>query len=64
MGAEAWVTANASCSANIQNGEGVPTILLEHGFINGNYNLLNTDEKLKKIAEAASMLYKYCTKVK
>ena len=39
-------------SANIQNGEGVPTILLEHGYIRGDYNLLNTDEKLKQIAEA------------
>ena len=39
-------------SANIQNGEGVPTILLEHGFIRGDYNLLNTDAKLKQIAEA------------
>ena len=39
-------------SANIQNGEGVPTILLEHGYIRGDYDLLNTDEKLKQIAEA------------
>ncbi len=39
-------------SANIQNGEGVPTILLEHGFIRGDYNSFNSDEKLKKIAEA------------
>ena len=42
----------SSYSANIQNGEGVPTILVEHGYIRGDYNLLNTDEKLKKIAEA------------
>ena len=41
-----------SMSANIQNGEGVPAILLEHGFIRGDYNLLNTDAKLKQIAEA------------
>ena len=43
---------SASYSANIQNGEGVPTILLEHGFIRGDYNSFNSDEKLKRIAEA------------
>lgn len=40
--------------ANVQNGEGVPTILIEHAFIKGSdfVNFLNTDEKLQKIAIA------------
>ena len=40
-------------SANIQNGEGVPTVLIEHCFINNDdVNFINTDSKIKKIAEA------------
>lgn len=40
--------------ANVQNGEGVPTVLIEHCFIRGSdyNNFLNTDEKIKKLAIA------------
>lgn len=39
--------------ANIQNGEGVPAIIVEHCFINGSdYQFLNTEDKIKKLAEA------------
>lgn len=39
--------------ANIQNGEGVPAIIVEHCFINGSdYQFFNTEEKIKKLAEA------------
>ena len=42
-----------STSANVQNGEGVPTILVEHCFIRGNdYQYIDSDEDIKKIAEA------------
>ena len=40
-------------SANIQKGEGVPTVLIEHCYINNSdFNFINTDSKIKKIAEA------------
>ena len=38
--------------ANIQNGEGIPTILVEHCFIQEDYNFVDSDEDLKRIAEA------------
>lgn len=38
--------------ANIQNGEGIPTILVEHCFIQEDYSFIDSDEDLKKIAEA------------
>ena len=40
--------------ANVQNGEGVPTILIEHCFIKGSdfADFLNTDEKIRNIAIA------------
>ena len=40
--------------ANVQNGEGIPTILIEHCFMKGSdfTSFLNTDEKIKKIADA------------
>lgn len=41
-------------SANVQNGEGVPTILIEHCYINSetDFQFVNTNEKLRKIAIA------------
>lgn len=40
-------------SANIQDGEGVPAILIEHCYINSNdYEFANTDEEIKKLAKA------------
>lgn len=39
--------------ANVQNGEGIPTVLVEHCFINGNdLQYINSDQKLRKLAEA------------
>lgn len=38
---------------NLQNGEGISTILVEHCFVNGpDANYLNSDEKIKKLAKA------------
>ena len=40
-------------SANVENGEGVPTILIEHCYIRGNdLQYISTDEAIKKIAKA------------
>lgn len=39
-------------SANLQNGEGVPTVLIEHAFIKTDADFLDSDEDLKKLAEA------------
>lgn len=40
-------------SANIQNGEGVPTILIEHCFIKGSdYAFVDSDEDIAKLARA------------
>ena len=40
-------------SANIQNGEGVPAILIEHCYINSSdFTYVDTEEEIKKIAEA------------
>lgn len=38
--------------ANIQNGEGVPTILVEHCFIQADYTFIDSDEDIRRIAEA------------
>ena len=39
--------------ANIAKGEGVPAIIVEHCFCRGSdYQFINSDEKLKKLAEA------------
>ena len=39
--------------ANIQNGEGVPAVLIEHCFLTGNdYKFIDSDADLKKLAEA------------
>ena len=39
--------------AKVENGEGVPAIIVEHCFCRGSdYQFINTDEKLKKLAEA------------
>lgn len=39
--------------ANIQNGEGIPAIIVEHCFVKGDdYKFINSDAKLKAIAEA------------
>ncbi len=47
------VKPTGAVSANIQNGEGVPTVLIEHCYINNSdINFINSDEKIKKIAEA------------
>lgn len=42
----------ASASANLQNGEGIPTILIEHAFVQKDSKYLDSDEDLKKLAEA------------
>lgn len=40
-------------SANVQKGEGIPTILIEHCFIRGNdFQYIDSDEDIKKIAKA------------
>ena len=47
------VEVPASTSANVQKGEGIPAILVEHCFIQGNdYKFLDSDEDIKKLAEA------------
>lgn len=47
------VKPSGATSANVQKGEGVPTILIEHCFINNeDFNFINSDAKIKKIAEA------------
>ena len=39
--------------AKIENGEGVPAIIIEHCFCRGSdFQFINSDEKLKKLAEA------------
>lgn len=43
----------AETSANIEKGEGIPTILVEHCFIQGNdLKYIDSDEDIKKLAEA------------
>ena len=43
----------ASTSAIVEKGEGIPSILIEHCFIKGSdVKFLDTDEKIKKLAEA------------
>ncbi len=38
---------------NIQNGEGISTVLVEHCFVNGSdINYLNSEEKIKQLAKA------------
>ena len=37
---------------DIRDGSGVPTILVEHCFINGDFEYVNSEEDLKKLAEA------------
>lgn len=47
------VEVPASTSANVQNGEGVPTILIEHCYIKGtDVQYIDSDEDIKKIAKA------------
>ncbi|MBP3597208.1 MAG: S-layer homology domain-containing protein [Clostridia bacterium] len=47
------VYPNGAVEANIQNGEGIPTVLVEHCFVKGNdFEFINSDSKLKKLAEA------------
>lgn len=41
-----------SASAKVEQGEGIPTILIEHAFIKPDAEYLNTDEKLKALALA------------
>ena len=39
--------------ANVQNGEGIPAIIVEHCFLTGtDFKYMNTEDKLKKLAEA------------
>ena len=37
---------------DIRDGSGVPTILIEHCFINGDFEYVNSEEDLRKLAEA------------
>lgn len=47
------LTPEGAVSANIQNGEGIPTILIEHCFINGNdYKFVDSDDDIAKLARA------------
>lgn len=47
------VEVPASTSAKVQNGEGIPTILVEHCFIKGDdYKYIDSDEDIKKLAKA------------
>ena len=47
------VEVPASTSANVQNGAGVPTILIEHCYIKGTeVQYIDSDEDIKKIAKA------------
>ena len=47
------ITPEGAKPANVQKGEGVPTILIEHCFLIGkDYQYINSDAKLKKLAEA------------
>lgn len=47
------VEVPASTSANVQNGEGVPTILIEHCYIKGtDVQYIDSDEDIKKISKA------------
>ena len=47
------ITPAGAKPANVQNGEGVPTILIEHCFLIGSdYKYINSESKLKKLAEA------------
>lgn len=41
--------------ANIQNGEGIPAILVEHCYLQADYGFIDSDEDLKRIAEADGM---------
>ena len=47
------VEVDASTSANVEKGEGIPAILIEHCFIQGNdVKFIDSDSDLKKLAEA------------
>lgn len=47
------VKPSGAVSANVQKGEGVPTLLVEHCFINNSdVEFINTDAKIQKIANA------------
>lgn len=47
------ISPKGAVPANVQKGEGIPTIIVEHCFVKGNdYNYINSDAKLKKLAEA------------
>ena len=46
------VQVPASTSANVQNGEGIPGILIEHCYLQNDYEYINTEEKIQKLARA------------
>ena len=47
------ITPEGAKPANVQKGEGIPAIIVEHCFVRGSdYKFVNSDAKLKKIAEA------------
>lgn len=46
------VSPAGAIHANIQKGEGIPTILVEHCFINTDSQYIDSDEEIRKIAEA------------
>ena len=46
------VIVDPSYSAKVENGEGIPTVLVEHAFIRADSIYLDSDEDLKKLAEA------------
>jgi len=47
------ISPTGAIPANIQKGEGVPAILIEHCFVKWNdYKYINSDSKLKALAEA------------
>ena len=47
------ISPKGAVPANVQNGEGVPAIIVEHCFLKGkDYQFINSESKIKKIAEA------------
>ena len=45
-------TPAGAVDANVQNGEGIPTILVEHCFMQADYRFIDSDEDIRKIAIA------------
>lgn len=46
------IDVDSSYCAKVEEGEGVPTVLVEHAFIKTDVEFLDSDEDLKKLAEA------------